>query len=173
MRPVRVARVSSARRLSAPAEVVGALALIVLLTRPLLFGGSDRGVDFYTHYWYVWHQGEALRDGGPTLWLHNTSGVFSALYAFYGGTLYVLTGALALLMGSTLHAYVLSFLLAFAASYGGWWWLARQAGLRGLSAHAPGLVCVTTAYAMTLLYVRGDWPEHVAVAMLRCWRPPG
>ncbi|WP_445152023.1 hypothetical protein [Baekduia sp. Peel2402] len=154
------------RRLSWVVEAVGATALIVLLARPLIFGGSDRGVDFYTHYWYVLHQGEALRDGGPSLWLHNDSGLFSAFYAFYGGTLYVLTGALALIGGSTRHAYIFSFLLASAASYGGWWWLARQAGLRGLAAHAPGLVFVTTAYAMTLLYVRGDWPEHVAVAML-------
>jgi hypothetical protein len=153
-------------RLSQLAQAVGATVLILLLARPLLVGGSDRGVDFYTHYWYVWHQGEALRDGGPSLWLHNSTGIFSAFYAFYGATLYVIAGALALLLGSSLHAYVLIYLLAFAASYGGWWWLARQAGLRGLAAHAPGLVFVTSAYAMTLLYVRGDWPEHVAVGML-------
>jgi hypothetical protein len=158
--------VTTARRLSGPGQWAGSLLLILLLTRPLVFGGSDRGTDFYTHYWYVWHQSEALRDGGPSLFLHNTSAVFTPLYAFYGGTLYVITGALALLLGSPLHAYVLTYLLAFVASYGGWWWLARQAGLRGLATHAPGLVFVTTAYAMTLLYVRGDWPEHVAVAML-------
>lgn len=161
-----VAAVTTARRFSAPLEVAGAVALVLLLTRPLVFGGSDRGVDFYTHYWFVWHQSEALRDGGPSLYVHNVMGVFTPLYAFYGATLYVLTGALALLLGSPLHAYVFTFLVAFAASYGGWWWLARQAGLRGPVAHAPGLVGVTSAYAMTVLYVRGDWPEHVAVAML-------
>jgi hypothetical protein len=157
---------TTARRFSASVQVAGAAALIVLLTRPLVFGGSDRGADFYTHYWYVWHQSEALREGGPSLFLHDTSAVFAPLYAFYGGTLYVVTGALALLLGSTLTAYVLTYVLAFAASYGGWWWLARQAGLQGFPAHAPGVVFLTTAYAMTLLYVRGDWPEHVAVAML-------
>ncbi|MCW2982547.1 MAG: hypothetical protein JWR63_117 [Conexibacter sp.] len=114
----------------------------------------------------MWHQSEALRHGGPSLFLHDTTAVFAPLYAFYGGTLYVLTGALSIVLGSPAHAYVLTYLLAFAASYGGWWWLARQAGIRGLPAHAPGVVFVTSAYAITLLYLRGDWPEHVAVSML-------
>jgi hypothetical protein len=165
-RRVSVRAMTAARRVPGLVEAIGATALILLLARPLILGGSDRGVDFYTHYWYVLHQGEALRDGGPTLWLHDSDAILSSFFAFYGATLYVLVGALALLLGSTLDAYVLSYLLAFAASYGGWWWLARQAGLRGLAAHAPGLVFVTSAYAMTLLYVRGDWSEHVAVAML-------
>jgi uncharacterized membrane protein len=154
------------RRLSALAQVAGAGLLIVLLARPLIFGGSSRGTDFYTHYWYMWHQSEALRHGGPSLYLHDTTAVFAPLYAFYGGTLYVLTGALGILLGSPAVAYVLTYLLAFAASYGGWWWLARQAGLRGLAAHAPGVVFLTSAYAISLLYLRGDWPEHVSVSMI-------
>jgi hypothetical protein len=158
--------VITVRRLSALAQVAVAAVLVAILARPLVFGGSDRGVDFYTHYWYMWHQSEALRQGGPSLYFHDVSAVFVPLYAFYGGTLYVSTGALALLLGSPYTAYVLSFLLGFAASYGGWWWLARQAGIRGFAAHAPGVVFVTSAYAISLLYVRGDWPEHMAVSML-------
>lgn len=156
----------AARRLSASAGVLAAVALLVLLSQPLIFGGSDRGVDFYTHYWYAWHQSEALRHGGPTLYVHDTSAVYITHFAFYGATLYVLTGALGLLLGSVLNAYVLTYILAFAASYGGWWWLARQAGLGRLVAHVPGIVFVTSAYAMSNIYLRGAWPEHMAVGML-------
>jgi hypothetical protein len=158
--------VISVRRLSTILEAAVAGLVIVLLTRPMIFGGSDRGVDFYTHYWYVLHQSEALRHGGPSLYLHDSTAVYSPLYAFYGGTLYVVTGALAILLGSTLHAYVLSYALGFAAAYGGWWWMARQAGLSRVAAHVPGLLFVTSAYAISLLYVRGDWPEHISVSML-------
>jgi hypothetical protein len=140
--------------------------LILVLARPLVFGGSDRGTDFYTHYWYIWHQSEALRHGGPTLYLHNLDSVFVPVYAFYGGTLYVITGALAIVLGSTLHAYVTTYLLDFAAAYGGWWWLSRQAGLGRLPAHVPGLLFATSAYGLTNLYTRGAWPEHTAVSML-------
>jgi uncharacterized membrane protein len=158
--------VITARRLSAFVEVLAAVALLLLLSRPLIFDGSDRGVDFYTHYWFSWHQSEALRHGGPSLYVHDFSAVYITQFAFYGATLYVLTGALGILLGSILHAYVLTFVLAFAASYGGWWWLGRQAGLGRLVAHVPGIVFVTSAYAMSLLYLRGDWAEHVAVGVI-------
>ena len=156
----------TARRLTVAAEVLAAVALLVLLTRPLIFGDSDRGADFYTHYWYVWHQSEALQHGGPSLYAHDVPTVFTTLFAFYGATLYVLTAALGILLGSVLHGYVLTYILAFASSYGGWWWLARQAGLGRLVAHVPGIVFVTTAYAMTNIYLRGAWPEHVAVGAI-------
>jgi hypothetical protein len=158
--------VITARRLSAFAEALAAVALLVLLTRPLIFDGSDRGADFYTHYWYSWHQSEALRHGGPSLYVHDFSAVYITHFAFYGATLYVLTGALGILLGSVLHAYVLTYVLAFGASYGGWWWLSRQAGLGRLVAHVPGIVFVTSAYAMSNLYVRGDWAEHMAVGVI-------
>jgi uncharacterized membrane protein len=147
-------------------HVVFPALLILVLTRPLLFGGSDRGTDFYTHYWYVWHQSEALRHGGPSLYLHNLDSVFVPIYAFYGGTLYVIAGALAIVLGSPLHGYVTTFLLGFAAAYGGWWWLSRQAGLGRTLAHVPGLLFATSAYGITNIYTRGAWPEHMAVSML-------
>src|SRR4029077_10273958 len=56
--------------------------------------------------------------------------------------------------------------LAFAMSYGGFWWLARQAGIRGLSAHLAPLLFVTSAYFLTDAYARGAWPETVAVSSI-------
>jgi uncharacterized membrane protein len=142
------------------------VALLVVLSGPLIFDGSDRGVDFYTHYWFSWHQSEALRHGGPTLYAHDFSAVYITHFAFYGATLYVLTGALGILLGSVLHAYVLTYILGFAAAYGGWWWLARQAGLGRLVAHVPGIVYVTSAYTISDIYVRGAWAEHMAVGVI-------
>jgi hypothetical protein len=139
---------------------------LVLLSRPLIFGGSDRGVDFYTHYWYAWHQSEALRHGGPSLFAHDVPTVYITHFAFYGATLYVLTGALGILLGSVVHAYVLTYVLGFGAAYGGWWWLARQAGLGRLVAHVPGIVFVTSAYAISNIYLRGSWAEHMAVGVI-------
>ncbi len=155
-----------ARWWTAVLHVVFPALLILVLARPLVFGGSDRGTDFYTHYWYVWHQSDALRHGGPSLYLHNLDSVFVPVYAFYGGTLYVVTGALALVLGSPLHGYITTFLLGFAAAYGGWWWLSRQAGLGRVLAHVPGVLFATSAYGITNLYTRGAWPEHMAVSMV-------
>jgi hypothetical protein len=140
--------------------------LILVLARPLVFGGSDLSADFYTHYWYVWHQSEALRHGGPSLYLHNLDSVFVPIYAFYGGTLYVVAGALAIALGSPLNGYVATYLLGFAAAYGGWWWLSRQAGLGRVLAHVPGLLFATSAYGLTNVVARGAWPEHMAVSMV-------
>jgi hypothetical protein len=140
--------------------------LILLLARPLVFGGSDRGADFYAHYWHIWHQSEALRHGGPSLYLHNIDAAFAPIYAFYGGTLHVVAGALAIVLGSPLHGYVATYLLGFAAAYGGWWWLSRQAGLGRVMAHVPALLYATSAYGITNIYVRGAWPEHMATSMV-------
>jgi hypothetical protein len=154
------------RRFSPLLQALGVTVLLVVLARPLLFDGSQRGADYWVHFWYVWHQAEALRDGGPSLYIHDTPSLFVPRYAFYGGTLYAITGALGLLAGSILHAYMATYLLGCAAAYGGWWWLGRQAGLSRLVAHAPALVFVTSAYAITLLNPRSDWPEHIGVSML-------
>ena len=155
-----------ARRCSPLVQIVGVAVLILVLARPLVFDGFQRGADFWVHYWYVWHQGEAVRDGGPSLYLHDSGSVFTPRYAFYGGTLYAITGALGVVVGSMLHAYVATYLLGCAAAYGGWWWLGRQAGLSRLVAHAPALVFATAAYSITLLNPRGDWPEHIGVSVV-------
>lgn len=141
-------------------------ALLCVLLRLLVKDGAPRGGDFWVHYWYVWHQSEALKDGGPSLFLHDAASVFVPRYAFYGGTLYTLVGALGVLVGSAYRAYVASYFLAGAAAYGGWWWLGRQAGLGRLAAHGPALVFTTSAYAITLPVGRSDWPEYVSVSAI-------
>src|SRR5262249_31977796 len=84
-----------------------------------------------------------------------------------GGTLFALTGALAALLGaSTILAFEVVTVAAIAAAYGGLFWLARQLGVRGLLAHAPAIVFVTSAYYVTNLYGRGAWSEFMAVSAL-------
>ncbi len=93
--------------------------------------------------------------------------MFYPLFAFYGGTLFALTGALAVVLGgSTIPAFEVVTLAAIAAAYGGLFWLARQLGLRGALAHAPALVFVTSAYYVSDLYGRGAWAEFIAVSAL-------
>src|SRR5262249_26069687 len=76
-------------------------------------------------------------------------------------------GALAVVLGgSTILAFEVATLAAIAAAYGGLFWLARQLGVKGLLAHAPAIVFVTSAYYVTDLYGRGDWAEFTAVSML-------
>src|SRR5262249_43945425 len=94
-------------------------------------------------------------------------GLFNPVFAFYGGTLFALTGALGVVLGeSTIPAFALVTLLAIAAAYGGLLWLARQLGVRGVVAHAPAIVFVTSAFYVTNLYGRGAWSEFVAVSAL-------
>jgi hypothetical protein len=157
---------AAARRCSPLLQALGVAAFILVLTRPLVFDGYQRGADFWVHYWYVWHQGEAVRHGGPSLFIYDAASLFVPRYAFYGGTLYAITGALGVLTGSMLGAYMATYLLGCAAAYGGWWWLGRQAGLSRLVAHAPAALFVSSPYAITLLNPRSDWPEYIGVSML-------
>jgi hypothetical protein len=147
-----------------------ALGVVVvgLVTWPLVFVGGGFSGDWPTHLWFVWHQGEALlQDPRPSLFVHYDDGVFYPHFAFYGGTLYTLAGALsAVLGGSGRVAYVVSWILAFAAAYGGWTWLGRMAGLGRWRAQLPAVLFVTSPYLLTTTYVRGDWPELVAVCSL-------
>jgi hypothetical protein len=149
---------------------VGAWALLLIgaLGWPLLFTNATFNEDWVNHLWYVWHQSLAIRaDHLPSLFLNYSSGVFYPYYAFYGGTLYALTGTFSLMLGNApLEAYVLTYLLGFAAAYGGWYWLGRVFGLRGWPAHVPGLVFVTSASYLTMIYGLGDWPEFLAVSAM-------
>ncbi|HVR04465.1 MAG TPA: hypothetical protein VMS02_00375 [Solirubrobacteraceae bacterium] len=167
--PARPARATRAPGARAAAAGLAAPALVVLLLAwPLLFTNATFNEDWLNHLWYLWHQSRALRaDGHPSLFLDYSGGVLYPIYAFYGGTLYVLGGALALLLGDApLRAYLLSYLLGFAAAYGGWYWLARMFGLARPLAHIPGLVFVTSAYYLTMIYGLGDWPEFIATSTL-------
>jgi hypothetical protein len=142
--------------------------VIALVTWPLVFVGGGFSGDWPTHLWFVWHQGEALlHDPRPSLFVHYDDGVFYPHFAFYGGTLYTLVGGLsAVLGGSGRNAYVCSWILAFAAAYAGWVWLGRMAGLGRWRAQLPAVLFVTSPYLLTTTYVRGDWPELLAVCSM-------
>lgn len=144
------------------------LVAIAVLAWPMLLTESSLGGDWAHHLWYVWHQSLALRaDGAPSPFLNTSYSVFYPEYMFYGATVYALAGGLALALGgSSTAAYVITYLLGFAAAYGGWYWAGRMAGLSRWSAQAPSLLFVTSACYLTLAYGQGDWPELLAVSML-------
>lgn len=158
-----LAAIRSTSTVAAPA-----LLLIGLLSWPLLFTQAVFNEDWINHLWFIWHQSLTIRDNHlPSLFLNYSHGVFYPQYAFYGGTLDALAGMLALVLGEApLQAYLLTYLIAFAAAYGGWYWMARMAGLGRWWAHVPGLVFVTSAYYITSIYSRGGWPEVVAVSAM-------
>jgi hypothetical protein len=146
--------------------VGGPLLLLLGLTRPLLFSNSTFNEDWMNHLWYIWHQSLTLRaDHLPSLFLNYSNGIFYPVYAFYGGTVYTLAGALALALG-TMRGYLLTYLLGFVAAYTGWYWTSRTFGLGRWLAHAPGIVFVTSAAYLMIIYGIGDWPEFLAVSAM-------
>ena len=68
----------------------------------------------------------------------------------------------ALIMWFALH----DFYSVVVSAYGGFYWLGRLAGLGRFVAQVPALIFVTSAYYVTLIYGRGDWPEFVAVSSM-------
>ncbi len=147
---------------------------VLLIASPMLFTHDGFAPEFTTAIWLVGYQQHAIATYlHPTLFLQTQQvGIFDPLFAFYGATLFALTGALAAILGgatagpSTIFAFEAVTLAAIAAAYGGLFWLARQLGVRGALAHAPALVFVTSAYYVTNLYGRGDWEEFMAVSAL-------
>jgi hypothetical protein len=144
------------------------LLLLAALAWPLLFSDATFNEDWLNHLWYIWHQSVAIRDNHlPSLFLQYSHGIFYPIYAFYGGTVYALTGALSLVLGNApLETYVLTYLLGFVAAYGGWYWMARSFAVRGWPAHVPALTFVTSASYLTMIYGLGDWPEFLAVSAM-------
>jgi hypothetical protein len=169
-------RVSSVLRASAqgsrptPALIDVAIATlaVLLIASPLLFTSDGFAPDFTNDLWLVGYQQHVIAAHlHPTLFLQTQERVFYPLFAFYGGTLFALTGALAALLGgSTILAFEVLTLAAIAAAYGGLFWLARQLGVKGVLAHAPAIVFATSAYYVTNLYGRGAWAEFMAVSAL-------
>lgn len=150
-------------------DILLTIAAVLVVTSPLLLSNSGFGTDFTNHLWLSWVAGNTLvQSGHPSYFLNVRGlGVFYPFFAFYGGTLYMITGALSeLLGGHAAIAFVAVTTLAVAASYTGMLWLGRQLGLRDWTAHAPALAVVTSAYYITNLYGRGAWPEFMAVSML-------
>jgi hypothetical protein len=157
-------------RPSTPALIdfaISALA-VLLIASPVLFTNNGFSPDFLNAIWLVGRQQHAIAAHlHPTLFLQTQEGVFYPQFAFFGGTLFALTGALAAVLGgSTVLAFEAVTLAAIAAAYGGLFWLARQLGVKGLLAHAPALVYVTSAYYISVLYGRGAWEEFIAVSTL-------
>jgi hypothetical protein len=181
---------SSAERSAAGltrADALVATVAVFVVAGPLLFTGSGFAIDFTNHLWLSWVAGkELVQSGSPSYFLNTPGlGVFYPLFAFYGGTLYTITGGLGeLLGGHPVLAYVGVTTVAIAAAYGGTLWLSRQLGVRGWLAHAPALAVITSAYYVTDLYGRGAWPEFMATSAMaplvascvclvrtRPWRP--
>jgi len=142
--------------------------LIALLVRPMIWGRTFIGWDWYPHLWHIWHQAGSLEanHGIPSLFSYDTPSVFVPHYAFYGGTLYWFSAAISLLVGSPATAMVLVFVMAFAASYGGWYWLGHQAGLGPWLAHAPAVLFITSSHYLALPYATGGFGEFVALSMI-------
>jgi len=148
--------------------LAAATLLIVALSWPMLFTRGEFNPDWTLRIWFLWKESLGIRETGvPTFFLNYSRGVFYPEFAFYGGTLYALLGALSLIVGNApIEIYVLSYLLGFAAAYGGWYWLGRMAGLGRWWAQVPGVIFITASYYLTLIYARGDQPEFLAVSVM-------
>jgi hypothetical protein len=146
----------------APILLVGAL------TWPMLFTNSVFHFDWLRHLWLIWQQSLAIRaNHTPTFFVSDSRSVFEPIYAFYGGTIYTLAGALSLVLGNApIQTYILTYIMAFAAAYGGWYWIGRMANLGRWQAQMPGLVFVTCAYYLQILYATGDWPAFIGVSTI-------
>ena len=122
-------------RLPAPVLIDVAIATlaVLLIASPLLFTSDGFAPDFTNDIWLAGYQQHVITAHlHPTLFLQTQQGgVFYPLFAFYGGTLFALTGALAAVLGgSTILAFEVVTLAAIAAAYGGIFWLARQLGVK-------------------------------------------
>ncbi len=150
-----------------PVAGVGVL-LLGVLTWPLLFTYSGFFSDWEHQLWLLWHQGRSIHAGHfPSLFVNSAYSVFYPNYAFYGGTLFAVTGTVSALLGQApLQTYILAYVLDFAAAFGGWYWLSRMAGVNRWLALVPGLVFTTSAYYLLIVYVQGDWPEFTAISMI-------
>jgi hypothetical protein len=151
----------------AGATALGVAVLLVLLTWPLMADGARLTGDAPTDAQLISHQADALRQSYlPSHFVHSDTGIFYAVFAFYGGTLFAFTGAIALVVGSALSAQAIVYLLAAGTAYGGWFWLARLAGVGFWPAHAPALLYVTAPYVVTNVNARQDLVETVATAAI-------
>jgi hypothetical protein len=146
---------------------VGVCGLLVLLTWPVMTDGARLLGDATTDAGLIAHQADSLRQGYfPSLFSHSDSGIFYPVFAFYGGTLFAFAGAVALVVGRPMTAQAIIYMLALAAAYGGWFWMARMAGVRFWLAHVPALLYVTAPYVVTNVNVRQALAESVATAVI-------
>ena len=154
-------------------DLLVAGAVVLAVGAPMFFTHDGFAQDFTNALWLIWVAGQHF---GHSLWPSyflnlnapsTNAGVFNPEFAFYGGPLYAAAGALsALLLNHAIVAFELLTAAAMSAAYGGCWWLARQCGVRGLLAHVPPIVLLTSSYYVTDLYGRGAWAEFVAVSSI-------
>jgi hypothetical protein len=142
-------------------------AVVCVLALPL-FTNRTFGDDWPDHLWLVWQQAQSIAQmGRPSYFLQAYQGVYEPFFAFYGGTFYAVTGAVADLIGHhPTVAFCAAIIAAFAGAYAGWTWLAHQAGLRGWRAQMPGLLYVTAPYIITNPFGRGDIPESIGTCAI-------
>jgi hypothetical protein len=153
-------------------DIVIAAAIIVVLAAPVLFTNRAFMIDLTNDLWMGSVMSHSLPHGIPPTFFLNTNsfgtnGIFSPIFAFYGGPFFALFGALiAILGGSVTVAFEVLVVLAFSAAYSGSFWISRQCGLRGRLPHFPAITIVSAAYYLTDLYGRSDIPEFVALSMI-------
>jgi len=135
---------------------------------PMVVTSRTYAADWSNHLWLVWEQSLNIKElGHPSYFLQSRFGAFYPWFAFNGGTLYAVTGAVAGLLGEhPLAAYVGAYLMSIIAAYGGWLWLCRQLGLTSWRAHVPAILFVTSSYYVTNIYGRGDLPEVVGTSAI-------
>ncbi len=140
--------------------------VILFMTAPLTLTNQTFGIDWANHLYLISVQSDSIAETGiPTYFINTASGVFNPYYAFYGGTIYVVTGAIGALLGAQ-FAFVLMTIAGFAMAYLGVTWLAVQFGLRRWVAQLPGLVLVLSPYTITNAYARGAWTEFMATSAM-------
>lgn len=181
---------ASQRPVSAGGRVQWAVLLMPLLVgalmAPMVLTSRSYAVDWGNHLWLVWQQSLNISElGHPSYFVQSSFGAFYPWFAFNGGTLYAIAGALAVVIGEhPLAAYLGCYLVSFIVAYGGWLWLGHQVGLAGWRANVPAILFLTSSFYVTNVYGRGDYPEVAgtsaiplvlagAVYLLRAqrWRP--
>ena len=149
------------------AHLALALGVLAIVGHTLVTDAGQLTGDFRTDAMYIAQQAHGLQQNHlPSLFLTYDLAAFYPIFTFYGGTFFTFTGLIALLLGSAMTAEVVVILMGLAAAYGGWYWLARLAGVRPWPAHAPAIVYVTAPYLVTNVYVRHDLPEQVATSFI-------
>jgi hypothetical protein len=164
--PTRAQAWWSSRWLTVVAGVSLAGLVILICLWTMLHETTFVVQDWFLHEWYIWHQEGALRAHGlPSLFAQDNAGVFDPHFAFYGGTLYTISALIALVVGHH-AAYLITWVLAFAMTYGAWFWLARQAGLGPWTSHLPAVLFVTSTWYLSAAYVLGSWAQTIAFGAL-------
>jgi hypothetical protein len=144
------------------------VAVCVSVWLPMAVSDQVFFLDWANHLWLVSEQTHSMsRLWRPTFFVHTLeTGFYYPFYALYGGSLYGVTAAFALVIDSIPRAYELTYLGGFCACALGTWWLARSAGLERPLAAAVALIPATSAYSITNAYGRGAWPEFMATSMV-------